>query len=74
MSKFAFNNLVISTIKCTLRFVTYNLLADLYADSDHSRTVLHPQCPPYALEIDYRKQVLLPQLVILWMPSCSTMF
>ena len=38
------------------RFVTYNLLADLYADSDYSRTVLHPQCPPYALDMDYRKQ------------------
>ena len=44
-------------IKSALRFVTYNLLADLYADSDHSRNVLHPQCPPYALDVDYRKQV-----------------
>ena len=37
-----------------IRMVTYNLLADLYADSEFSRTVLHPQCPAYALEIDYR--------------------
>ncbi|TRY68862.1 hypothetical protein TCAL_05072 [Tigriopus californicus] len=46
-----------------LRVVTYNLLADLYADSEYSRTVLHPQCPPYALAIEYRKQLLLQELI-----------
>ncbi len=37
-----------------VRVLTYNLLADLYADSDFSRETLHPQCPPYALDMEYR--------------------
>ena len=44
------------------RVVTYNLLADLYADSDFSRTELFPQCPPYALEIGYRKSLFIKEL------------
>ena len=43
--------------------VTYNILADLYTDSDYTRTVLHPYCPPYALAIDYRKQLILKELI-----------
>ncbi|XP_072378791.1 2',5'-phosphodiesterase 12 [Diabrotica undecimpunctata] len=46
-----------------LRIVTYNILADLYCDSDFTRTVLHPYCPPYALEIDYRKQLLVKEIL-----------
>ena len=49
--------------KNEFRVVTYNLLADLYADSDHSRTVLFPQCPPYALEIAYRKSLFIKELL-----------
>ena len=45
------------------RTMSYNLLADLYADSDFSRTHLHPQCPPYALAIDYRKQLLIKEIL-----------
>lgn len=45
------------------RVVTYNLLADLYADSEHSRTVLFPYCPPYGLAIDYRKQLLIREIL-----------
>ncbi|XP_063838831.1 2',5'-phosphodiesterase 12 isoform X1 [Ostrinia nubilalis] len=44
------------------RCVTYNILADLYCDSDHTREVLYPYCPPYALSIDYRKQLILKEL------------
>ncbi|XP_045511481.1 2',5'-phosphodiesterase 12 [Colias croceus] len=47
----------------SFRCVTYNILADLYCDSDYTRTVLHPYCPPYALEIDYRKQLILKELL-----------
>lgn len=43
--------------------MSYNLLADLYADSDYSRTQLFPYCPPYALAIDYRKQLFIKELV-----------
>ena len=46
-----------------LRVVTYNILADLYADSDYSRTVLFAQCPPYALSIDYRVKLVLQELM-----------
>ncbi|CAG9099590.1 unnamed protein product [Plutella xylostella] len=45
------------------RCVTYNILADLYCDSDFTRTVLHPYCPPYALHIDYRKQLIIKELL-----------
>ena len=44
------------------RILTYNILADLYADSDFSRTVLFAQCPDYALKISYRKLLLLKEL------------
>ncbi|KAH8281902.1 hypothetical protein KR054_003969 [Drosophila jambulina] len=46
-----------------LRVVTYNLLADYYADSDYSRKTLFPYCPPKYLEIDYRKQLFIKELV-----------
>lgn len=45
------------------RVLSYNLLADLYADSDYSRQTLHPQCPPYALAIDYRKQLIIKEVL-----------
>ncbi|CAG9566998.1 unnamed protein product [Danaus chrysippus] len=46
----------------SFRCVSYNILADLYCDSDYTRTVLHPYCPPYALSIDYRKQLIMKEL------------
>ena len=42
--------------------MSYNLLADYYADSDYSRTVLFGHCPAYALHIDYRKQLFLKEI------------
>ncbi|XP_053699293.1 2',5'-phosphodiesterase 12 [Sabethes cyaneus] len=45
------------------RMVTYNILADLYADSDYSRTELFGYCPNYALHIDYRKQLFIKELM-----------
>uniref|UniRef100_U5ETA8 Putative glucose-repressible alcohol dehydrogenase transcriptional effector ccr4 n=1 Tax=Corethrella appendiculata TaxID=1370023 RepID=U5ETA8_9DIPT len=45
------------------RVLTYNLLADLYADSDYSRKELFPYCPPYALHIDYRKQLFIKEIL-----------
>lgn len=44
------------------RFVSYNILANLYADSEYSRSVLFAHCPPYALEYDYRRQLLLKEI------------
>ncbi|XP_013200463.1 2',5'-phosphodiesterase 12 [Amyelois transitella] len=47
----------------SFRCVSYNILADLYCDSDFTRSVLHPYCPPYALHIDYRKQLIIKELL-----------
>ncbi|XP_004527106.1 2',5'-phosphodiesterase 12 [Ceratitis capitata] len=46
-----------------IRVVSYNILADLYADSDYTRTHLFPYCPPYALKIDYRKQLYIKEII-----------
>lgn len=45
------------------RVVSYNLLADFYADSEFSRTELFPYCPPFALAIDYRKQLFIREIL-----------
>ncbi|XP_078620221.1 2',5'-phosphodiesterase 12-like [Branchiostoma floridae x Branchiostoma japonicum] len=49
--------------KGCFRVVSYNILADVYAKTELSLTVLYPYCPPYALELDYRRQLLLKELV-----------
>lgn len=46
-----------------LRVVSYNILADLYVDSEYSRTILFGYCPNYALELPYRRQLLLKELL-----------
>ncbi|CAL8337493.1 unnamed protein product [Lota lota] len=45
-----------------LRVLSYNILADVYAQTEMSRTVLYPYCPPYALQLDYRFNLLLKEL------------
>lgn len=45
------------------RVVSYNILADLYADSEYTRTQLFPYCPAYALKIEYRKQLFIRELL-----------
>lgn len=47
----------------SLRVVSYNILADLYADSDYTRAVLFPYCPPYALKLEYRKQLYIKEIL-----------
>uniref|UniRef100_A0A8C0VTA3 Phosphodiesterase 12 n=1 Tax=Cyanistes caeruleus TaxID=156563 RepID=A0A8C0VTA3_CYACU len=46
----------------SVRAVSYNILADTYAQTEFSRTVLYPYCAPYALEIDYRQNLLKKEL------------
>uniref|UniRef100_A0A8D2PH56 Phosphodiesterase 12 n=1 Tax=Zosterops lateralis melanops TaxID=1220523 RepID=A0A8D2PH56_ZOSLA len=46
----------------SVRAVSYNILADAYAQTEFSRTVLYPYCAPYALEIDYRQNLLKKEL------------
>lgn len=45
------------------RVMSYNLLADYYADSDFSRKELFPYCPAYALAIDYRKLLFVREIL-----------
>ncbi|XP_054832025.1 2',5'-phosphodiesterase 12 [Eublepharis macularius] len=45
-----------------IRTVTYNILADIYAQTELSRTVLYPYCAPYSLELDYRQNLLKKEL------------
>ncbi|XP_068201007.1 2',5'-phosphodiesterase 12 [Palaemon carinicauda] len=47
----------------SLRVISYNILADLYADGEFARKHLFPTCPSYAMDIDYRKQLLIKELL-----------
>lgn len=43
--------------------MTYNLLADQYASQEHSQKVLFKHVPLGLLDIEYRKQLVLHQLL-----------
>ncbi|XP_018394353.1 PREDICTED: 2',5'-phosphodiesterase 12 [Cyphomyrmex costatus] len=47
----------------SFRVISYNILADTYADSDFSKDVLFPYCPQYALDMGYRKQLILKEII-----------
>lgn len=46
----------------TFRVVSYNILAETYSRDEFAQTVLYPYCPPYALDISYRQQLLLKEI------------
>lgn len=46
-----------------VRVVSYNILADVYAQTDLSKTVLYPYCAPYALQLDYRQSLVRKELL-----------
>ncbi|KAG7494402.1 hypothetical protein JOB18_029796 [Solea senegalensis] len=46
----------------TVRVVSYNILADIYAQTELSKTVLYPYCAPYALQLDYRQNLIKKEL------------
>ncbi|KAJ8258374.1 hypothetical protein COCON_G00173860 [Conger conger] len=46
----------------TVRVVCYNILADVYAQTDFSKTTLYPYCAPYALGLDYRQNLIKKEL------------
>ncbi|GAA6106914.1 2',5'-phosphodiesterase 12 [Tachysurus ichikawai] len=46
----------------TTRVVTYNILAEIYSQTELSKTVLYPYCAPYALELDYRQNLIKKEL------------
>lgn len=45
------------------RVISYNILADLYADSNYSNEVLFSYCQKYALNMDYRKQLFIKEIL-----------
>uniref|UniRef100_UPI00398EC57B 2',5'-phosphodiesterase 12 n=1 Tax=Pristiophorus japonicus TaxID=55135 RepID=UPI00398EC57B len=45
-----------------LRVVSYNILADVYAQTEFSRISLYPYCAPYALQADYRQSLIQKEL------------
>ena len=47
----------------TFRVVSYNILADTYSKDEFAQTMLFPYCPPYALDISYRQQLLLKEIL-----------
>jgi 2',5'-phosphodiesterase len=61
MSRHAWTPAILPASK--VRVTSYNLLADLYADSEYSRTVLFAQCPAYALAMDYRVKLIMSELI-----------
>ncbi|KAJ7380399.1 mitochondrial mRNA catabolic process [Desmophyllum pertusum] len=46
----------------TFRVMSYNILADTYSKDEFAQKVLYPYCPPYALDISYRQQLLLKEI------------
>ena len=46
----------------TFRVVSYNILADNYVKDEFAQKVLFPYCPPYAMDISYRQQLLLKEI------------
>lgn len=47
----------------SIRIASYNILADYYADTEAGRTIFFPYCPEYAIKLDYRKQLLLKEII-----------
>lgn len=45
------------------RVMSYNILANVYASSDHARQSLYPYCEAHALDHDYRQCVIARELL-----------
>lgn len=46
-----------------LRVVTYNILANIYADTEFARENMYPYCSRYAIAFDYRGQLILKEII-----------
>ena len=46
-----------------LRVVSYNILADIYANTELAKGSMYPYCSPYAMEFDYRGQLILKEII-----------
>ena len=77
-----FDNRHIYTMKQTngnksFRVISYNILADTYASGEFARKVLYPYCMDYVLDIGYRRQLLLKEIIgynadILCLQECDS--
>ncbi|XP_053973801.1 2',5'-phosphodiesterase 12 [Hylaeus volcanicus] len=47
----------------SFRVTSYNILANVYSETSLSKDVLYPYCPSYALSMDYRKLLILKELI-----------
>ena len=45
------------------RIVSYNILADVYASSEHARQTLYPYCDAHALDQEYRQCLIVRELL-----------
>ncbi|XP_033728292.1 2',5'-phosphodiesterase 12-like [Pecten maximus] len=45
-----------------IRVMSYNILADFYADTDYTRDILYNYCAPYALKGDYRRPLIMKEI------------
>ena len=43
--------------------MTYNILADVYANRKSAMDYFYPYCAPYALSLDYRKQLFMREIL-----------
>ncbi|GAU95840.1 hypothetical protein RvY_07385 [Ramazzottius varieornatus] len=46
----------------SFRVISYNILADVYADQESSLKDLFPYCPPEFMKSDYRRQLLVDEI------------
>ncbi|XP_034187530.1 2',5'-phosphodiesterase 12 [Osmia lignaria lignaria] len=47
----------------SFRLTSYNILANVYSETSLSKDTLYPYCPQYALSMDYRKLLILKELI-----------
>ncbi|KAG7153372.1 2',5'-phosphodiesterase 12-like, partial [Homarus americanus] len=47
----------------SLRVISYNILAEVYTNSNYAREELFPSCPKHALNMDYRKLLLIKEII-----------
>ncbi|XP_026298460.1 2',5'-phosphodiesterase 12 [Apis mellifera] len=45
------------------RVTSYNILANVYSETSFSKDILYPYCPHYALSMDYRKLLILKEII-----------
>ncbi|KAK6589722.1 hypothetical protein RS030_1145 [Cryptosporidium xiaoi] len=46
-----------------LRIVTFNILSELFAQTEKALTEMYPNCPIYALQPNYRRSILAKELI-----------